>query len=221
MKLPLIILCTFLSLNTQSQEPQYVLREVLTTKLSNEHPELHFSMLGEISKKDIRIAIFWPCIINGHFIDNDIMGYAFTKKNNKWVFKEELALSLENATQEIIKVIGSTDFELTKPKGLEIDTIPSFIYKNANNIKNSLKSGNNALTAKLIENLSAAFSIDLCGYDNTYANLIIKESLTSEQMIFSKAVISKNIATVNVLPPMASKITLVKAESGWAIHTIQ
>ncbi len=218
----LIILLVFLPFNVQSQESDYQLREMVKTRLSEEYSDLHFAMLSEISKNDLRIAIFWPCIMNGNFIDDDIVGYAFKKENNEWIFKEELSLS-RGGKEKITAITGSTDFKVTKPNGLEIDSLSLFIYNNAKEIKDSLRSDNGYEIARLIEGLSRAFSLDICGYDDAYAELIIKGLFAIKQMEFSEIKISGNKATANVLLPwdVKQKIEFIKVESGWTISQIE
>ena len=66
--------------------------------------------------------------------------------------------------------------------------------------------------ARLIEGLSRAFSLDICGYDDAYAELIIKRLFVIKQMGFSEIKISGNKASANVLLPwdVKQKIEFVK-----------
>lgn len=124
-----ILVCLFFLLSTTSfvYGSDYQIKDRVITDFTEKYHKqirgngLHIAYLLELSRGNRRLGLFWPAILNGEVWDNDIIGFLYERRDQKWHYLEELShLRLD----DIEKAMGGKDFTIIRAQ--RQDKVPSF-----------------------------------------------------------------------------------------------
>ena len=191
--------------------------------------KIHFAMLAEVARGDIRAAIIWPAIGRGEIIDNDIIGFAFRKTENGWM-PIKGNFDLGKGGQGLVKAMGGADYKIIKPNGVASSKMTKHIYNESQRFRGSFKQGKNQEAIAAFESLSRAFSFKFCCFDNCLAqwassSIEAKSPLNTPMEItgFKK---EKGRATGTLTmgakgEKQSGKVSFVPVGSGWGLDTLE
>ena len=200
----------------------YELRKEVNEYVNGKMPNLQTAFIAEAVKGDYRTAIVWPCVIEGKFIDDDIIGLVYKKEDKEWIFVKEIGAFRGDGKMKIAEAMGGFDFEVIKPKGLQkVKNIPDFIFEQAKEINDQLAKKNDNEAVKAIEKMATAFSIEMSGYSDGFSEVVVPGLFQDTPMVLSNTEKKKKTVQANLsMGTIQGKIFFTSENGYWAISKL-
>lgn len=208
-------------------QDNFELREEVHHYLAQSNSNFNFVMIAEAYRENIRIAFFWPCMIDSVLVDDKIIAVAFEKQNGLWESIDMFVASKDTSMLRFIRVIGGSDYKVVKPNGVPMENLGNFMYDKIINAHKAILNKENEKAIYEIEEFSRAFGLPTCVFSSAMSEYIMRGAkiLDVSEIKISSVQTMNNTGTANLdvyYPKEAksNKVKLVKIGTGWAIDAV-